>query len=121
MQSQGATPVTPSPCAKRQARPRGPLPKEGSIHMWDAGRGRDAFPVHSLAVVLRGRKGSTGGESKHCCSANIAVERCCILANAIDLAEKNGRHTHTHLLASRTKKHVYTVSIQRHTVKVGIR
>ena len=40
--------------------PWGPLLKEGSMHMWDAGRGRDASPVHSLVVVLRGRKSCTG-------------------------------------------------------------
>ena len=95
MQSQGAMPFTPSLCAKRQARPRGPLRREGSIHMWDVGCGRDAIPVHSFAVVLR-QKGSAGGESKHCCCANIAVESCCIIVKAIDFAEKNGRHTHTH-------------------------
>ena len=39
--------------------------------------------VHRLAVVLRGRKGH-GVESRHCCSANIAVERWCIIANAIE-------------------------------------
>ena len=61
--------------------------------MGDAGRGRDASPVHSLAIVLRGRKGSTGGEAKHCCSANRVVERCCIIANAIALVSMNGRHT----------------------------
>ena len=27
------------------------------MHMWAAGCGRDASPVHSLAVVLRGRNG----------------------------------------------------------------
>ena len=33
---------------------------------------------------------------KHCCSANNAVERCCMIANGIEFVENNGRHTHTH-------------------------
>jgi hypothetical protein len=32
----------------------------------------------------------------HCCSADRAVERWCIIANTIALVEMNGRHTHTH-------------------------
>ena len=43
-----------------QARPWAPLPSERCMHMWDAGRSRDASPVHSLAVVLRGRNGRIG-------------------------------------------------------------
>ena len=85
MRSKGATPVIPSPCAKGQARPRGPLPREGSIHTRNAGHGRDALSVHSLVVMLRGRKGSDGGETKHGCSANNYAERRCIRANALDL------------------------------------
>ena len=46
--------------ALEQARPWGPLPREQSMHIWAAGRGRDATPVYSLAVVLRGRKGRHG-------------------------------------------------------------
>ena len=57
----------------------------------------NAWAVHSLAVVLRGRKGREGRISKHCCSANIAVERCCMIANALDFVEMtNVKHTHTH-------------------------
>ena len=41
--------------ARVQARPWGPLLRERSMHVWDVGRGRDAS--HSLALVLRGRKG----------------------------------------------------------------
>ena len=43
------------------------------------------------SVVLRGRKGRMGRRSKHRCSANNAVERCCMKANALDLLKMNGR------------------------------
>ena len=36
-------------------------------------------------------------KTEHCCSADNAVERWCIIANALDLVQRLGiTHTHTH-------------------------
>ena len=41
-----------------------------------------------------------GRKTKHCWSANNAVERWCIIANALDLFHRLGiTHTHTHQAA----------------------
>ena len=34
--------------------------------------------------------------TKHCCSANRAVERCCVFANAMVSLNQIGHHTHKH-------------------------
>ena len=61
--------------------------------------------ARALPVVLRGGKGRMRRVPKHCCSANNAVERCCMLANAMEFVEKNGAsHTHAHAHA-RTHTH----------------
>ena len=47
-------------------------------------------------IMLRGRKGCTGRTSQHCCSANNAAARCCMIVNTMDSVEMIGRLTHTH-------------------------
>ena len=50
--------------------------------------------MHSLCVVLRGRKGRDGRRYKDFCSVNNSVERH--IASAMDSVEMIGWHTHTH-------------------------
>ena len=45
----------------------------------------------------------TSGHPNKCCSANIAVESWCMIANTMIVVEKNGRHKHTH-----THTHTHT-------------
>ena len=72
------------------------------MHMWDAGRGRDASPVHSLAVVLRGRKHCTGRryqtllQCAQSCRAVVYHSECyCFDRNEWASHMHTNTHTHT--------------------------
>ena len=45
--------------------------------------------MHGLYIFLLlcgegGKEGREGRMSKHCCCANIAVQRCCMIVNALN-------------------------------------
>ena len=77
--------------ARAQDRPdRGPCTRVGARAFGDAGRGRCMEAVHSLRVVLRGRKGRRERRSKHCCR-DVMYD-----SERFGSVEMIGRHTHTH-------------------------
>ena len=79
---------------------------------------RGAF-VSPIVLLLcgEGGKATTGGDTQHCCSANRAAERWCIIANAIAFIEMIGRHTPTHT-HTHTHTHPHTHTLYAATVSV---